>query len=282
VRKVDRPTRLPRSFHMTFKPERQYLNALLRFASGGGSGDAKAISAATGIPTGESTGKVPATIDYSIAMGLVELEPTNQQGAKKPILTDFGRVVLVEDPFLKTALTQWIAHFNMCSPLRGAETWYQVFFKGANTLGDKFERAKLEDYLRLVYRNEKSAKVGPIVGMYEDEACFRACGVLSESGSLIQRRSAPTSEEYAFAYGVWLLKMMEEHFPNQNQISITDLENHGGWRSISGWDSGTQLRMLGFIERKGLLEIDRQMEPWLLRAKCAAPSAWKSIYNDLI
>ena len=282
MREAEKNARLSRNFHRTFKPERQYINALLRFASSGGSGDSQAIAAATGIPTGESTGKVPAILDYCLGMGLVRLGNPARSAVKKPELTDFGRVVLVEDPFLKTGISQWIAHFNLCSPLTGADAWYQVFFKGVNALGFSFKRSDVESYLKVVYGSDKSGLIGPMVGMYEDEACFSICGALSESGSGIIRRSAPTSEEYGFAYGAWLLQMMADHFTGQNQISVTELESKGGWRSISGWEVGVHQRMLALVERNGLVEIDRQMEPWLLRAKYAASSVWRKIYGELI
>jgi len=50
-------SRLPRNFHKTFIPERQYLNSILRFAARGASGDIQKIAAETGIPTGTSSGK---------------------------------------------------------------------------------------------------------------------------------------------------------------------------------------------------------------------------------
>ena len=65
--------RLPWSFHRTFKPERQYIGAMLKFASTGRQGDLQVIDSATGTPTGASTGKVPAILDYCRAMGLIQL-----------------------------------------------------------------------------------------------------------------------------------------------------------------------------------------------------------------
>lgn len=45
--------RLPRNFHnSTFKPERQYIHAMLRSAASGRQGDYQDRAAATGIPMG--------------------------------------------------------------------------------------------------------------------------------------------------------------------------------------------------------------------------------------
>lgn len=88
--------RLPRNFHRIFKPERQYINAMLKFAAAGKSGDLKAISAETGIPMGESRGKAPATLDYCRGMGLIRLSPKSPANVKTHELTPFGRIVLGE------------------------------------------------------------------------------------------------------------------------------------------------------------------------------------------
>ncbi|RYD70388.1 MAG: DUF4007 family protein [Verrucomicrobiaceae bacterium] len=271
--------RLPRNFHRTFKPERQYINALLRFSSLGGSGDYQEISAATGIPTGESSGKVPAILDYCQGMGLIR--QTARSAKKHPVLTDFGRVVLLEDPFLKTGITQWLAHFNLCSPMCGADVWYNVFFRGQHHLGTSFQRTDLENYLKAVYETDKASLIGPLLEMYKDDASFKICGAL-EDGATIRRKPAPVTEEYSIAYGAWLLHLMELHFPGQNQVLVTELDAKGGSRSISGWDVSMHQRVLTLVERKGLLEIDRQMQPWLIKAKKPAASVWKNIYDELI
>ena len=66
--------RLSRTFHKTFKPERHYISALLRFSASGQDGDFQEIARATGIPMGTSSGKVPAIIEYSKGMGLVKAQ----------------------------------------------------------------------------------------------------------------------------------------------------------------------------------------------------------------
>jgi hypothetical protein len=38
---------------------------------------------------------------------------------------------------------------------------------------------------------------------------------------------------------------------------------------------------LELVERKGLIQVDRHMEPWLIRPSSTADFAWKRIYEDL-
>lgn len=274
--------RLPRNFHKTFKPERQYINAMLRYAASGQEGDAQAIAAATGIPTGASSGKVPAILDYCRGMGLIRLVGPERSAVKKPELSPFGRVVLIEDPYLKINITQWIAHFNLCGPLKGADVWYQTFFAGAQTLGMSFRRNKLESHLKLIYGTRNAGLIGPLIGMYEDDAAFRVCGALTETADGILRKPAPITEAFGLAYGAWLLQLLSDHFLKTGQVSTTELNSHAGWNTIPGWDIVQLQLALDLVERKGLIEVDRQMEPWLLRPMTIADKAWKHIYDDLL
>lgn len=274
--------RLPRNFHKTFKPERHYISAMLRYAASGKEGDYQAIAAATGIPTGSSSGKVSAILDYCRGMGLVRLTGQERSSLKKPILTPFGRIVLLEDPYLKVNVSQWIAHLNLCGPITGADVWFHTFFVGTQSLGMSFDRAKLDSYLSLVYGVGKAGLIGPLVGTYEDDAAFRICGVLSESSGVITRKPAPFSDEFGYGYGAWVLQLIANHFSKSGQVSTTDLDAYAGWRTIPGWDIGTHQRVLELIERKGLLDVDRHMEPWLLRPKISPDTAWKRIYDDIL
>lgn len=274
--------RLPRNFHRTFKPERQYIHAMLRFAASGKEGDCQEIGRATGIPTGASSGKVPAILDYSRGMGLVRLAGQERSAVKKPELTAFGRVAMLEDPYLKLPVTQWIAHLNLCGPLRGADVWYQTFFPGTQALGMKFDRTKLGSHLALIYGTEKSGLIGPLIGMYDDDAAFRLCGSLSETDGAILRKSAPITDEFGFAYGAWILQLLSDHFPKAGQVAVTELDSRAGWRTIPGWDTGGLQRVLDMVERRGLIEVDRHMDPWLLRPLTSVDSAWKRIFDDLI
>ena len=183
--------RLPINFHKSFIPERHYIHAMMRFSAGGQTGDYPQISTVTGIPMGASSGKVPAILDYCKAMGLICLMGKSRSSVKKPDLTPFGRVVFREDPHLKERITQWIAHFNLCSVIGGADAWYQVFFEGVQTLGSKFTKNRLQEHLAFVYGNQKGNLAGPLVRMYQDEASFQACSALIEADGYVCRQPAP-------------------------------------------------------------------------------------------
>jgi hypothetical protein len=145
-----------------------------------------------------------------------------------------------------------------------------------------FSRAALETHLSTVYGVEKAGLIGPLVGMYEDDAAFRTCGVLSEMSGNITRKTAPLDDVFGCGYGAWIVSLIHEHFPRNRQVTATELDARAGWRTIPGWDVGTHQRVLELIERKGILDVDRHMDPWLLQPKLAPEAAWKRIYDDLL
>ncbi len=275
--------RLPRNFHKTFKPERHYINAMLHFAASGKTGDFQEIASVTGIPMGKSSGKVPAILDFCRGMGLVSLSDNSERSSQKtPELTFFGRVVLLEDPFLKCEVTQWVAHFNMCNPKYGADVWYHTFFVGAQALGDKCKRGRLEDHLRLVYGPSQKNMIGPMVGMYEDEASFKNCSVLSELKGMVSKKAAPIVDELGRGYGAWIIQLINDFFPTQQQVPIIDLDKLAGWRTIPAWSITSAIAALDLVEKKGLISVDRHMEPWLIRSEVSVELAWQDIYMDII
>ena len=275
--------RLPRNFHKSFKPERQYLAAMLRYAAAGGAGTFQEIAASTGIPMGTSSGKVPAILDYCRGMGLARLSDDSlRSSTKQPILTSFGRAVLQEDPYLKCAMTQWLAHLNLCSPLTGADVWFQTFVGASASLGTQFPRKRLEEHLSGVYGVSKQNIIGPMVGMYNDDAAFKACGAITETSGELTKHAAPYLDEFGLGLGAWVLQLIEDFFPDSDQVSVTELDRKAGWRTIPGWKASDAQAALDLLSRKGCLTVDRHMDPWLIQPQMRADRAWQEIFEDMI
>jgi hypothetical protein len=255
---------------------------MLRFAASGKAGTYQEIAEISGIPMGKSSGKVPAILDYCRGMGLIQLAGNLRSATKKPELTSFGRIVFLEDPHLKERITQWIAHLNLCGKLAGADAWYQTFFAGLQVLGMRFTRSMLEEHLSLVYSTNRKGIIGPLIRMYKDDAAFRVCGALAERGDIVERHAAPIGEEFGFAYGAWVLQLIADYFPKASQVTLTDLDHKAGWRTIPGWNIDELQRVIGLIDRKGVVAVDRQMNPWIIRPLSTPGEMWKRIYDDLL
>ena len=136
---------LPLNFPQTFLPDRRLLARLLPFAAANGRGDKVEIGEATGIPTGQSTGKVEPMINYARGMGLID---TNRDaGLWQLAMTPLGRVVVAEDPYLSQPVTLWLLHLMLCrrcglgDPATGiADPWFALFAEGGLRLGSRFDQ----------------------------------------------------------------------------------------------------------------------------------------------
>ncbi len=271
---------LPINFHQTFIPERRLIGALLHYAALGKQGTYQEISAETGIPTGESSGKVPAILSYARGMGLIELAESTG-AVRRPQLTALGRVVYLNDRYLGEKVTQWLVHMNLCRGDIGAQVWRCAFAEGRRILGYSFTRAQLEGYLGGVF-GPGTDRIGPLLRAYLDDAALARARVLSGSEDLVERHKAPVLESFATAYSAAVLELMETHFPGQMQVTLTDLNERTLWFDICLWSDDDVEQVCLLLERKGFVAVDRQMRPWILEKRAQAESVWPRIYDDLV
>lgn len=270
---------LPINFHKTFIPERRLISALLQYAADGKAGDYQDISAETGIPMGKSNGKVPAVIDYARGMGLIRLVST-RSAVKTPTLTEFGRIVFLEDSLMGEPITQWLAHMNLCRPDIGASAWYHVFGKGRRVLGNTFSTAQLEGYLTNIFGAGKN-RTGPLVRTYQDDAALGRTRAVSSNGKDITRNKAPTLNEYAMPYAAFVLSLMEALFADQQQVTIRDLNEKTAWLDTCLWGHTEVERAMTLLGRTTFIGLDKQMQPWILERKTKSQQVWSHIYDDL-
>jgi hypothetical protein len=275
--------RLPFSFHQTFIPERVYLAAMLSFAAAENEATVQEISGQTGIPMGKSSGKAPAILDYCCGMGLVAL-PAKRRAVKSPRLTNFGRVVFLEDKFLMLTLTQWLAHLHLCRPDDGAEAWFLTFVKGRTILGDTFTSQQVESFLKDESGGQlQTSLVGPLFRTYSDAAAFSDARVLTatDNGSF-RRHPAPISQEFIRGYAAWLLSLLELHFPGQREVAANDLQSATKWDNVAGWSSSQCDHLLSLIQERGFIDVNRQLRPWVITRLCPSAEVWPTIYEDLV
>jgi hypothetical protein len=284
--KKTKSERLAKNFHLTFIPERQYLGAMLKYAANSGFYEIHAIADETGIPTGKSSGKAIPTADYAVGMGLARLQ---QFGDKKDrqysvVLTNFGRAVYLGDRFLQEELTQWIAHLYLCNKTTGAELWYQLFWNSAKSFGNDFS---YDDFLKWVITetgaHDAAKALSPIFRMYEEAASFLTSGAVRLEESRVIRRKAPINDAYAIGYAGWLSDLIERSGRlTENQLTVDDLEDVCGFRSVTGWTLSESQQVLGHMEDKGLISIDRHMQPWIVCFKQSSAQLWTRIYEEFI
>ncbi len=258
-------TPLPLNFPQDFLPDRALLARLLSFAAADGGGSMVEIGAATGIPTGQSTGKVEPMIHYARGMGLIGA--AKAAGRWSLHLTPLGTLVIREDRFLDEPVTLWTLHLLLCrpapdsDPVRGiADAWFALFADGALRLGRVFSREDLFGFL-----NERHGALGYLRSLsglvprsYVEAACFCALKVLTpEDGERWRRQPAPVQRNLFPAYSAALFAAWDALFADQAQLELAELLARSRLLSVLGWESAATEPWLGWMVERGLLRLDR-------------------------
>lgn len=284
---------LPLSFPKDFLPERRLLARLLPFAAANGSGTKVEIGAETGIPTGNSTGKVEPMIHYARGMGLIRAGKTD--GRWQLGLTALGRQVAAEDPYLSESVTLWLLHLLLCrrhglgQPATGiADAWFALFAEGSLRLGDRFDQTSY-----LAFLTERHGSKGYLRGLsglvlrsYLEPTCFGSINALSAEIATDQtrylRRPAPAERSHCPAYAAYLFLVWDALYPDHSQLAIDDLFEQSRGPALLGWNRETIGWWLHWMDDHGLVQIDRQTGGALVLRLRDTDGVIAEIFDELI
>lgn len=281
------------NFPQTFLPDRRLLGQLLAFAARGGSGDIATIGAETGIPTGQSTGKVEPMIHYARGMGLVDA--AKSQGVWQLDTTPLGSMVVREDLFLGEPLTLWLLHLMLSRrlgrtiPAVGvADPWFVLFAEGRFRLGEVFGQ---EDYTGLLIERHGTKQylkglAGLVIRMYRERAAFGEAMILSVTGEgtgeRISREPAPFETAFFPAYGLFLWLLWEESFRDVEQLSFDELARETRFLSLLGWDSARASSWLDWLADQHLVQLDRHTGGVMVLRLVGMGQMIERLYRELI
>jgi len=274
---------LPLNFHQTFIPERRYVSVLLEVIEDRFETTDKELSELTGIPMGISSGKLPAILAYAKGMGLISIK----NGPKKKIsLTELGEIVKLEDLFLNEELTQWLCHFELCKKTTGTELWYQIFSRSFQNFSSSFSIKQLELFLEQQFGRSNRPLIGPAIRTYFEDASLSLVDVITlvpGEKDIYNINTPPLIDSFSFLYSYILLSLWEEtiELKNDLQVTITDFNSSTELFNMLNLNSRQLEVFLSLIEAKNVIEIDKQMKPWILKKKCSAASVISKIYDLL-
>lgn len=260
---------LPLNFSQDFLPDMRLIARLLPFAAANGSGNKIEIGAETGIPTGDSTGKVEPMIQFARGMGLLR---TDKDGARWQLeLTPLGRLISTQDPYLSESVTLWLLHLMLCrrsvqeEPVTGlADPWFALFADGGLRLGNRFDQKSYLDYLieRHGMKGYLKGLSGLVLRSYIEPTCFGQINALSaetlDRQTLYLRHAAPADLSYFPAFSAYLFLIWDDLFAGHSQLAIDDLFSQSRCLAILGWDRAKATRWLDWMADHGLLQLDRQ------------------------
>lgn len=288
---------LPLNFPQTFLLDRRLLSQLLRFAAANGRGDKQEIGAATGIPTGQSTGKVEPMIHYAHGMGLISA--TRAGGRWQLAATSLGQQVLSEDGFFSEPLTLWLLHLMLCRraslevPAAGvADVWFALFAEGRFSLGAQFSEA---DFHRLLVQRygEKGYLKGLstlVPRMYAERASFGEAGILvstspssaNDGETAFGWAAAPQDQGLFPAYALYLWLIWDELFAADRQLAFDDLVRETRLLRLLGWESAQAAPWLDWMVSRGLLQLDRYTGAPVLMRLVETKTLVADLYSELV
>ncbi len=228
------------------------------------------ISDLTGIPQGESSGKVVPHLKYAAYMGLIEPDTTS------PTLTDLGRVVFEEDHSCGEELTQWLLHSNLCSN-GGAPMWHFFVRELLRNNHDGVSKDYLASQMQIRFG---TSKYTPVITTYNELSSINYLHSEKQNDSItlvpqhIQR-------EYLFLYSYDLMREWEAVYPESPEITA-DEAGCLGCATCFGLSDTQWFEVLEMIASRGICRINKQLSPYTIVRLGTTSSLVEKLYSLLI
>ena len=257
------------NFHQTFPPTPFYIGRILLIADGRKM-SAREISDETGIPQGESSGKVVPHLKYAAYMGLIESD------ISAPTLTMLGKTVLEQDGYCREELTQWIMHSNLCSRI-GAPMW--SFF--VRDLLHNNHMSISKDYLS----NQMLAKFGtakytPVITTYNEFSAINYLQVDKTSGK-VEITPQRINKELLYMYGYELLREWDIVYPNSHEITAEELYGLACSECL-GMNENQWFEVLEQLSAKSICRINKQLTPFTVVRLSSPDLLIGKLYSNLV
>lgn len=265
------------NFHQTFRPEKHYIAAILELAGDNAAHSVKDISSLTGIPNGESSGKVEPHIIYAYYMGLIDYE--KKDGMYSLSRTTLGEGIYTEDPGLQETLTILLCHCMMLRTISGAPLWTRIFKTVLPMYRTGIKKDMLLKELEAPFGGKVNTKnIAPFFGSYD--SFFDTLCLLQDDGDLVKIQPVQYDKEYIYVYAYALLSYWDESFPNQDEITSTQLEELC-FGEVFGWDTQDEYQVLEHLSDYGIIRMNRQLMPYTLLKLTEKEDLIEKLYSEL-
>ena len=265
------------NFHQTFRPEKQYIAAILDISGDPEFRTVRDISMMTGIPTGESSGKVEPHIVYADYMGLINYEKNGGKYSLKRSL--LGETIYMEDPGLQEKLTELLCHAMIVRNENGARLWSAIFRNVMPRYKTGINRDLLTRELLTVLDGKITTKnIAPFFGSHE--SFFDSLSVISDDGETLKITETAYDKEFIYVYGLALLAYWKEQYPEQDEITSDQLKDLY-FGNVFGWDSQEEYAVLEHLSDKGIIRMNRQLMPYTILRLVDCDDLIGRLYSEL-
>jgi hypothetical protein len=265
-------------FHGSFQPQTVYLSKILELAEQRFEGSKFDISSVTGIPTGESTGKVVPHIKYMEYMGLIRY---NTEGGKyRLMLTDLGMIVFNEDKYLLEDITKQAIHYYLTHNEIGAPQWCFLFREYPYEFDEILDLTTIEEKGKIALG--KSIEIGPLKGMYST-GDFADLNIIeyTKGNDIVVKKGYPKMDAY-YLYAFTLINDWERYFPSHQELTIDTIINKLKWNKGFGFDYDTTLEVFDELCALGYITINKQLMPITIIKNSESKDIIRLIYSNLI
>lgn len=262
-------------FHESFPPELKYISRILDLAKEDYSGNILDISKATGIPSGISSGKVKPSIIYAFYMGLINYKVKN--GIYELYLTDIGKIILREDPFLMEKVTKSLINYNLTDENTGAPQWCYLF--KIQSHNKPILKSELKRNME-IYFDKNNIELAPVLGTYKND--FSDLRLIEEDNDTINFNKSSVLIENLYVYAYTLLKTWEEVFKDRVEITILEILNYMKWGEAFGFEYDDILEVLDLLENYNIIKLNKQLSPLSIIKLKSSEDVKFDLYSMLI
>lgn len=257
------------NFHQTFPPNPAYIGRILSIASGDPL-TAREISERTGIPQGESSGKVVPHLKYSAYMGLIEPE------INVPTLTLLGKTILEEDFSCSEELSQWLLHIRLTSK-SGAPMWHyfvrKLLLENKGRVSKEFLSTKMQDTFG-------TTKYTPVLTTYNELSSIEYLNQ-EKASEYVQVLPKRIQREYLFAYAYAMLHEWDLFFPDTKEITA-DLLQKLACTTCFGLTEDQWFEVLERLQERNICRINKQLSPYTILRLSDTQSMIPKLFSLLI
>lgn len=265
------------NFHQTFCPDKNYISKLLSKTLDLKLVTKEQISEITTIPTGNSSGKVEPTIEYMKYMNLINY--TKESNFYTIKTTSLGDVVLREDPYLSEKITLLMLNYFLTSKLFGAEMWYKVLreipYEYGRNVSVNIVMKDIESYYK------KNVKMGALNSTYINEYSFNEINIVDIDKENYRFKGIKYNYEEIYMYAYTLIKEVEYLDNERKEFTINEIVDDLKWNLGFGWTKDEAYNVLEQFENKGIVKINKQLNPITIIINKESTDILNDIYSLL-
>ncbi|WP_291736214.1 hypothetical protein [Clostridium sp.] len=290
------------NFHGTFLPDLVNISRLLEIADSYDYLSKEEIFELTGIPTGESTGKVEPHIKYAKYMALIDFnkesykEYDKDEGKERSVSkyllkkTLLGEKVFFEDGYLQEDISKLLCHYFLTSKFFGAKMWFEIFRKLPTYLGNEISGEYLNIEINKIFNLKKDTKLGAFNGTYSNDASLSSLNLLTIQQGEDRSSRFNTyifnkhyyNEEFLFVYIYTLLKELLCIDDTRKEFTTDEIFNEIMWNRAFVWDVDQAMEILNIFEDKGLIKINKQLSPITIIINTSEDELLNKLYSMLM